>query len=75
MLGVTRFFGATEESGVAASFVVWLISFIPVVLFGFIYMAQDGLSLGRLGQLASEARDNEPPSSDDVPAMRSYGHK
>jgi glycosyltransferase 2 family protein len=75
MLGVTTFFGATEESGVAASFVVWVISFVPVVLFGFIYMAQDGLSLGRLNQLASEARDTEPALVNEAPAARSYGGK
>jgi hypothetical protein len=71
MLGVTTFFGATEDSGVAASFVVWVISFVPVVVFGLIYMAQDGLSLGRLGQLASEARDKEPASSDEMSILRS----
>jgi glycosyltransferase 2 family protein len=71
MLGVTTFFGATEESGVAASFVVWVISFIPVVLFGFIYMAQDGLSLDRLNQMASEARDKESSSSDEMSILRS----
>jgi len=71
MLGVTTFFGATEAQGVAASFVVWFISFVPVVVFGLIYMAQDGLSLGRLGQLASEARDKEPASSDEMSILRS----
>lgn len=71
MLGVTTFFGATQESGVAASFVVWFISFVPVVVFGLIYMAQDGLSLGSLGQLASEARDKEPASSDEMSILRS----
>jgi uncharacterized protein (TIRG00374 family) len=71
VLGVTTFFGASEESGVAASFVVWVISFVPVVVFGLIYMAQDGLSLGRLNQLASEARGKEPSSSDEMSILRS----
>ena len=71
MLGVRTFFGATEESGVAAALVVWASSFVPVVLLGLIYMAQDGLSLGRLNQLASEARKKEPTSSDEMSILRS----
>jgi hypothetical protein len=56
VFGVTTFFGASQETAVASSFVVWVISFVPVVLLGLVYMAQDGLSMGRLEQLASEAR-------------------
>jgi uncharacterized protein (TIRG00374 family) len=71
VFGVTTFFGATQETAVAASFVVWVIGFIPVVLVGLIYMAQDGLTMGRLEQMASEARGKEPPSTDEVPILRS----
>ena len=71
VFGATTFFGASQETAVATAFVVWLISFVPVVLFGFVYMAQDGLSIGRLGQLASEVRGKEPPSTDEVPILRS----
>jgi uncharacterized protein (TIRG00374 family) len=56
VVGVTLFFGASQETAVASSFVVWVISFIPVVLVGLVFMAQDGLSVGRLETLASEAR-------------------
>ena len=56
VFGVTTFFGASQETAVASSFVVWVISFVPVVVLGLVYMAQDGLSLGRLEQLAKEAR-------------------
>ena len=36
-------------------------------------MAQDGLSLGRLGDLASSARDKEGPTANEVPVLRSSG--
>jgi len=56
VVGVTSFFGASQETAVASSLVVWVISFIPVVLVGLLFMAQDGLSVGRLETLATEAR-------------------
>jgi len=71
VVGVTLFFGASQETAVASSFVVWLISFVPTVIVGLVYMAQDGLSVGRLETLASEARGKEPPSTDEVPILRS----
>ena len=52
--GMTTFFGASNASAIAAALVVHAISFVPVVLVGLIFMAQDGLSLGRLKQLARE---------------------
>ena len=51
-IGVTTFFGAAEDAAVAAAIVTHAISYVPVVLTGFIFMAQDGLSVGRLNQLA-----------------------
>lgn len=71
VLGVKTFFGATDESAVAASFVVWVISFLPVVLLGLVYMAQDGLTWGRIQEMTSDARGKEPPSNDEVPILRS----
>ena len=62
-LGVTTFFGAPRDLAVAAAIVVHAIAFVPVLLVGVIFMAQDGLSLGRLKALAGTAREegrNEP---------------
>jgi uncharacterized membrane protein YbhN (UPF0104 family) len=55
-LGVTTFFGASNEQAIAAAIVTHAISFVPPVLVGIVFMAQDGLSLGRLGDMASTAR-------------------
>ena len=51
-IGVTTFFGAPNDAAVAAAIVTHAISYVPVVLTGLIFMAQDGLSMGRLNQLA-----------------------
>ena len=44
-IGVTTFFGASEDAAVAAAIVTHAISYFPVVLTGVIFMAQDGFSL------------------------------
>jgi uncharacterized protein (TIRG00374 family) len=51
-IGVTTFFGAPDDAAVAAAIVTHAISYVPVVLTGFIFMAQDGLTMGRLNELA-----------------------
>jgi len=72
-LGVTTFFGATGDQAVAAAIVTHLISFIPPVVGGILFMAQDGLSFGRLGALAKSARDKEGPTANEVSVLRSSG--
>ena len=71
--GVTTFFGAANDQAVAAAIVVHAISFIPVVLLGILFMAQDGLSVGGLKQMAGEAREKELPHTDEVPILRPSG--
>ena len=71
--GVTTFFGAPEDQAVGAAIVLHAISFIPIVLVGVVFMAQDGIRVGSLGALASEARDKEMPQTDEVPILRSSG--
>ena len=58
-IGVTTFFGAANDAAVAAAIVTHAISYIPVVLTGGLFMAQDGLSVGRLKALASTAPHKE----------------
>jgi glycosyltransferase 2 family protein len=53
--GMTTFFGASNANAIAAAIVVHAISFVPVMLLGLVFMAQDGLSLGRLKELARSA--------------------
>ena len=54
-IGVTTFFGAPNDQAVAAAILVHIISFVPTVLLGVLFMVQDGLSFGRLQRLAGSA--------------------
>lgn len=49
---VTTFFHAPNDRAVAAALVVHAISFVPVVLLAVVFMFQDGLSVGRLQEMA-----------------------
>jgi hypothetical protein len=50
--GATTFFGAQNGSAVAAAIVLHALSFFPVAAAGLLFMAQDGLTLGRIRLLA-----------------------
>jgi uncharacterized protein (TIRG00374 family) len=61
-IGLTVFFGAANNAAVAAAIVTHAISYIPVVLAGVVFMAQDGLGFGRLPALAPTAPEEEMPA-------------
>jgi uncharacterized protein (TIRG00374 family) len=67
-IGVTTFFGAPDETAVAAAIVTHAVSYFPVVLTGIIFMIQDGLSLGGLTALTL-------PDPQDVPSPSRDGTK
>jgi len=71
--GVTTFFGAGNAQAIAAAIVTHAISFMPPVLVGIVFMAQDGLSVGGLKDLAGAAREKERPDTNEVPVLRSSG--
>jgi uncharacterized protein (TIRG00374 family) len=52
-IGATSFFGADNDSAVAAAIVLHAVSFGPVVLAGLWFAVQEGLKLGGLQQLAA----------------------
>ena len=75
-IGVTTFFGAPNDRAVAAAIVTHAISFVPVVLLGVVFMAQDGLSMSGLKDLAGAARkkdEKEGAPTDEVPVLRPSG--
>lgn len=59
LLAVTRFFGANHDTAVAAALALHAVSFVPVTVVGLIFMAQDGLTLGRLKALRETAEAKE----------------
>ena len=77
---LTTFFQAPNDRAVAAAIVLHALSFVPVVLVGIVFMAQDGLTLGGLKAMAGSARDSgtdtsgrERPHTDEVPVLRPSG--
>lgn len=63
-IGVTTFFQAPNDQAVAAAILVHLISFVPVVLLGIVFMSQDGLTVGGLKKMAGSAREDQSSHED-----------
>jgi uncharacterized protein (TIRG00374 family) len=53
-IGATVFFGGAEQAAVGAAIVLHVVAFLPVTVLGVIFMARDGLSMGRVRRLADE---------------------
>jgi uncharacterized protein (TIRG00374 family) len=58
-IAVTSFFGARNDTAVGAAIVLHAISFVPVTIIGIIFMAREGLTLGRMRRLAEGADAGE----------------
>ncbi len=58
-LGVTAFYAAQKDRAMGAAIVLHAVSFLPVTLLGIIFMAREGLSLGRMRGLAKLAGAQE----------------
>lgn len=56
---VTTFFGVANDRAVGAAIVLHAASFVPVTLLGLVFMAREGLSFGRMRELASEETAGE----------------
>jgi glycosyltransferase 2 family protein len=55
-IAVTTFFGVTQTAAVGGAIVLHAVSFVPVTLLGLVFMAREGLSLGRMRDMAEDAR-------------------
>ena len=53
-IAVQTFFSAPDDRAVGGALVLHAISFVPVTLVGIVFMAQEGLTLGRARSLAAE---------------------
>jgi uncharacterized protein (TIRG00374 family) len=56
---VTTFFQAPNDRAVGAALILHAISFVPVTLLGIVFMAREGLTLGRVRILARQAGTEE----------------
>ena len=63
-IAVQTFFGAADDRAVGAAIVLHAVSFVPVTVLGIVFMAREGLTLGRARSIAQEAggtRDSGGP--------------
>jgi glycosyltransferase 2 family protein len=51
-IGAMSFFHASNDRAVSAAIVLHAVSFVPVTLLGILFMAREGLTLGRMRRLA-----------------------
>jgi uncharacterized protein (TIRG00374 family) len=58
-VAVTSFYAAQRDRAIAAALVLHGVSFLPVTLLGIIFMAREGMSLGRVRGLAKLAGEQE----------------
>jgi glycosyltransferase 2 family protein len=61
---VVTFFGVANDRAVGAAIVLHAVSFVPVTLLGLIFMAREGLSFGRMREMAD--RDSNDGTSEDT---------
>jgi len=61
-VAVVQFLGVPTPTAVGAAIVLHAISFVPVTLLGLYFMAREGLSVGRMRELAKDSQAVAPPS-------------
>jgi len=54
-VGATMFYGAPDDAAVGAAIVLHLFSILPALLLGLMFAAQEGLNVGGMRRLASQA--------------------
>jgi hypothetical protein len=53
-IAVMSFFGVSKEAAVAGAIALHAISNLPVALLGMVFMAKEGLSFGRMREMAQQ---------------------
>ncbi len=70
-LGVTSFYGADNDAAVGAAILQHAMNFVPITLLGLLFLAQDGMSVGRLRALATGSPDRAGTSARREPEATS----
>jgi glycosyltransferase 2 family protein len=63
-LGVTSFYAADNNAAVGVAILQHAVNFVPILLLGLWFIAQDGLSLSGLRAEAASARADRAPFAD-----------
>jgi hypothetical protein len=60
-VAVVEFLGVSPTTAVGAAIVLHAVSFVPVTLLGLYFMAREGLSFGRMRELARDTQTEGAP--------------
>lgn len=58
-IGLTSFYGVPNDRAVGAALVLHLVSLLPIVALGFLFLIQDGLGVGGMRNLAHAAAEGD----------------
>lgn len=58
-IGLTSFYGVANDRAVGTALVLHLVSLLPIVAFGFLFLIQDGLGFGGMRNLAHVAAEGD----------------
>ena len=58
-IGLTSFYGVPNDRAVGAALVLHVVSLLPTVVLGFVFLIQDGLGVGAMRSLAHAAAEGE----------------
>lgn len=61
-LALTSFYAADNDAAVGAAILQHAVNFVPVLLLGLVFIAQDGLNLSRLRAITADAKPQGVPS-------------
>jgi uncharacterized protein (TIRG00374 family) len=61
-LALTSFYGADNNAAVGAAILQHAVNFVPILILGLVFTAQDGLNMSRLRAISAEAKPREVPS-------------
>jgi uncharacterized protein (TIRG00374 family) len=72
-LALTAFYGADNNAAVGAAILQHAVNFVPVLLLGVQFIAQDGLNLSRLREMTQSARSERAPTGGEPTDAKPHG--
>jgi uncharacterized protein (TIRG00374 family) len=66
-LALTSFYGAENNAAVGAAILQHAVNFVPILVLGLVFIAQDGLNLSRLRAISASARSDRSAGLQEPP--------
>lgn len=71
-LALTSFYGAENNAAVGAAILQHAVNFVPILLLGLVFIAQDGLNVSRLRALSASARAGGADAASATPEAKPH---